>query len=151
MTKNGYSLVWGGSDTGLMKLVATEIQDGGGKLYGVSIEEFRSEVRKNADEIVIAKSLGERKATMLEKGDAVVALVGGLGTFDEIMDIVELKRQKSHNKPVVILNTDNFYGGFRRQFSRMQREGFNIFSLEDFVYFAQTPQEAIDYINKHLE
>jgi uncharacterized protein (TIGR00730 family) len=77
LAKNGYGLVWGGTDRGLMKVIASGVQDGGGKLYGVSLDVFHNEARANADEMIVVKSLGERKSLMLEKGDAVVGLVGG--------------------------------------------------------------------------
>ncbi len=154
MVKNGYHLVWGGTDIGIMKVVADEVKNGGGKIYGVSMEVFHHLARKDADEMIIAKSLGERKAAMLEKSDAIIALVGGIGTLDEITDIIELRKTGHHNKPVIILNTDNFYEGLKIQIDRMRDEGFlksNLkIKLDEFVYFAKTPQEAIDYINKYL-
>ncbi len=151
IAKNGYGLVWGGSNTGLMKLIASAVQDSGGKITGVSLEIYRHKLRENADEMIIEKTLGERKATMLLKSDAIVALVGGIGTLDEVTEIIELKKQEYHNKPVVILNTENFYEGLKMQMQKMDEEGFLPKKLEEFVYFAATPIDAIDYINLHLK
>lgn len=156
MIKNGYHLVWGGSDVGIMKVIADEVQSGGGKLHGVSYTTFHHLARKNADEMIISKTLGERKAAMLEKGDAIIALVGGIGTLDEITEIIELKKAKHHTKPIVILNTNNFYEGLKVQMQRMQDEGFlksRISNVKfiDLVKFADTPKEAIEYINKELK
>jgi uncharacterized protein (TIGR00730 family) len=151
MAENGYHLVWGGTDKGLMQVVAAGVKEKGGKIYGITLEVFRDYLRKDADEMVVAKSLGERKAAMLDKSDVIVALVGGLGTLDELTDILELKRQKHHNKPIVVLNTDNFYEGLILQFERMEKEGFNKFNLKDEVYFAKTPQEVITHIKKHIK
>ncbi len=155
MVENGYHLVWGGTNIGIMKVVADEVKNGGGKIYGVSMKVFHHLARKDADEMIIAKSLGERKAAMLEKSDAVIALVGGIGTLDEITDIIELRKTGHHNKPVIILNTDNFYEGLKMQIERMREDGFlksNLkIHLPEFVFFAKTPKEAIDYINKELD
>lgn len=154
MTKSGYHLVWGGTDRGIMKVVADEVKKNGGKLHGVSYTTFHHLARKNADEMIVAKTLGERKAAFLEKGDAVIALVGGIGTLDEITEIIELKKAKHHTKPIVILNTDNFYEGFKMQMERMRNEGFlksNLYNVvENLVFFAKTPKQAITYINKEL-
>ncbi|MBI3980615.1 TIGR00730 family Rossman fold protein [Candidatus Microgenomates bacterium] len=150
LVKNGYHLVWGGTDKGLMKKIAVAVKKQGGKLYGISIPIFKELARKDADEIFVAPTLGERKATMLKRGDAIVALVGGIGTLDEITEIIELKKQKEHNKPVVILNTENFYEGLKVQLQKMKDDGFIQMSLDDLVYFADKPQEAIDYINRKL-
>lgn len=151
IARNGYNLVWGGSNTGVMKLVASTVQENGGKIIGVSLVAYRHKLRESADEMIIEKTLGERKATMLLRSDAIVALVGGIGTLDEITEIIELKKQDHHKKPIVILNTQHFYDGLREQLDKMEREGFLTKKLEEFLYFANTPTEAIDYIKKNLQ
>lgn len=151
MTKHGYHLVWGGSNTGLMKVIADEVEKGKGDLIGVSIDIFNHVIRKDITETIIAPTLGERKATMLLRADAIVVLVGGLGTLDEVTDVMELKKQGKHNKPIVLLNTDHFYDGLQTQLEKMQKEGFMHRPISEIVYFADTPQEAMDYINEHLQ
>lgn len=151
LAKKGYHLVWGGTDKGLMKRIASAAQKGGSKLIGVSLSIFEPLVRKDADEMIIAKTLGERKATLLERSDAVVALVGGIGTLDEVTEIIELKKQKYHKKPIVVLNTENFYEGLKIQLQKMKDDGFIATALEELVYFADTPEETLDYIAKHIE
>ena len=79
----GHSLVWGGSDTGLMKVVADGVRETGGRLVGISVELFRGVARSDADEMVFAKDLAERKALLLGRADAIVVMAGGLGTLDE--------------------------------------------------------------------
>lgn len=150
LAKQGYHLVWGGTNKGLMGRIATAAQNGGSKLIGVSLPVFEPLVRKNADEMIIANTLGERKATLLERSDAVVSLVGGIGTLDEVTEIIELKKQKHHDKPIVILNTENFYEGLKVQLQKMKDDGFIGVSLEDLVHFADTPKQALDYINQHV-
>ena len=74
-------------------------------------------------------------------------MAGGLGSLDEISEVIELKKHNFHLKPVVVLNTDKFYEGLKNQLQRMERDGFLSKPLDEFLYFANTPQEAIDYIN----
>ncbi len=150
IAKHGHVLIYGGSDNGLMKIIASEVQDGGGKIVGISMEMLKDKARKNADEVVIAKDLGERKATMLERADVIVMLVGGIGTLDEVMGVLEMKKHKVHEKPIIILNTDNFYEGLKAQLQKMKDDGFLPCSLENLVYFADTPKEAIAYIDEHI-
>jgi len=150
IAKHGYHLVWGGSDKGLMKIVSTEVQRGGGKLAGVSLDLFSHIAKESADEMVVAKDLGERKSMMLAKCEAIAVLVGGLGTFDEVAQILELKKLGVHNKPVVFLNTENFYEGLKIQLQKMRDDGFVNKPLGELVYFADTPQEAIRYISDKL-
>ena len=150
LPKHGYDLVWGGSNEGLMKAIASAIKEDGGKLIGVSVEFYKHLLREDSDEKIIAKTLGERKATMLLRGDAIAVLVGAIGTLDELTEVIELKKQGHHNKPIVILNTENFYEGLRIQLQKMKDDGFIPNNLNELIYFANTPQEAIGYINNAL-
>ncbi len=150
IAQNGYHLVWGGSNTGLMKVVAKGVREGGGNLVGVSIDLFKHVVHKSADEMIIAKDLGERKATMLVRCDAIVMLPGGTGTLDEITDIIERRKNRLHDKPIVILNIAHFYDGLEQQLYKMRDEGFLHRPLDELLYFVTTPSEAIEYIAKSL-
>lgn len=150
MAAQGYGLVWGGSDIGLMSVVANGVRDGGGLLVGVSVDLFAHVAHKSPDEMIIARDLGERKATMLERSDAIVVLPGGTGTLDEAMAIVEARKNGLHDKPIVILNLADFYAGLKTQLFKMRDEGFLHRPLEDVVYFADTPDDALDYINRQL-
>lgn len=154
--RSGHALVWGGSYCGLMKIIADGVRAGGGKLCGVSIEVFKHKAHQSADEMVIAKTLGERKALMLERSDVVVGLPGGLGTLDEVTEILALRRHGKHDKKVVMLNTDQFYEGFLLQLRKFDKEGFLIdpghedrSQLDDYIYFAETPAAVVEYINQH--
>ncbi len=144
-----HSLVWGGSNKGLMKLMADEVQNAGGKIIGISAELLKDQVRANAGEMVITKDIAERKALMLRRSDAFVILVGGVGTLDEFTEILELKKHKLHEKPIVILNTDAFYDGLKTQFARMEREHLTKPPVSEFVYFARKPEDAMRYIESY--
>ena len=97
IAEHGHSLVWGGSNTGVMKVMADGVQAGGGKIFGVSVEILRARARPDADEMVFAKDLGERKAMLLARSDVVVVLPGGLGTLDELSEILELRKHNAHS------------------------------------------------------
>lgn len=150
IAKNGYALVWGGSDRGLMKLVSSTVQDQGGKIIGVSMAFLENKAKEGADEMIIEKNIAERKATMLKRSDAIVVLVGGLGTLDEFTEMLSLKVLGVHNKPIVILNTAGFYNDLLNQVSKMGKEGFMNRPIQEVVHFANTPIDAINYINREL-
>lgn len=151
IVKNGYNLVWGGSDKGLMEIVASTVQKAGGKIIGITTEMVKDQLKKDADEIIITKTLSKRKALFLKRGNAIVLLVGGIGSLDEITEILERKKHDRHKKPVVVLNTANFYRGLKIQMQRMEKEGFLPKKLSELIYFADTPKQAIEYINKALD
>ncbi|MEU3600615.1 TIGR00730 family Rossman fold protein [Streptomyces sp. NPDC006798] len=148
--KGGHTLVWGGSESGLMKVVADGVAETGGRLVGVSVDFLAASARVGADEMVIARDLAERKALLLAKSDAVVVMVGGTGTLDEATEILELKKHGRQNKPVVLLNTAGFYDGLKTQFRRMEAEGFLPVPLAELVFFAEEPVSALAYLEDAL-
>ncbi|MEV0717451.1 TIGR00730 family Rossman fold protein [Asanoa sp. NPDC050611] len=141
--KAGHTLVWGGSDTGLMKVVADGVQENGGRLVGSSVEFLRHLARPDADEMVITADLAERKAALLARSDALVVMPGGLGTLDEVTEILELRKHGLHDKPVVLLNTDGFYDGLITQLRRMDAEGFLPVPLPTLLQVADDAPELL--------
>ncbi|GAA2380932.1 TIGR00730 family Rossman fold protein [Nonomuraea africana] len=146
--KGGHTLVWGGSDSGLMKVMADGVQEAGGRLVGISVEFLAHKARPVADEMVIARDLAERKAQLLARADAIVIMVGGSGTLDEATEILELKKHGLHAKPVVLLNTAGFYDGLKQQFQRMEAEGFLPVPLTELVFFAEEGVGAIAFLEE---
>jgi uncharacterized protein (TIGR00730 family) len=148
--EGGHSLVWGGSESGLMKVVADAVQASGGRLIGVSVKFLQDVARKDADEMVVARDLAHRKAELLLRSDAVVVMVGGTGTLDEATEILELKKHGMHTKPVVVLNSAGFYDGLEQQFRRMESEGFLPLPLADLVHFAEDGAAALGYLQERV-
>jgi uncharacterized protein (TIGR00730 family) len=146
----GHTLVWGGSESGLMKVVADGVRESGGRLVGVSVEFLHELARKDADEMVIATDLAHRKAELLVRSDAVVIMVGGTGTLDEATEILELKKHGMHSKPVVLLNSAGFYDGLKQQFRRMEAEGFLPLPLSELVFFAEDGEAAMAHLKEHV-
>ncbi|MFJ3235356.1 TIGR00730 family Rossman fold protein [Streptomyces sp. NPDC086787] len=146
--KGGHTLVWGGNDVGLMKVVADGVQEAGGRLVGVSVQFLAATARPGVDEMVIAADLAERKRLLVEKADAVVVMVGGAGTLDEVTEVLELKKHGHTDKPVVLLNTEGFYDGLKEQLRRMEDEGFLPRPLTDLVFFAEEPVGALAHLEE---
>ncbi len=119
----------------------------GGKIVGISVDYLKHTARSEADEMIITVDLAERKAMMLDRSDAIVVMVGGIGTVDEASDVMEHKKHGQHDKPIVVLNTDGFYNGLEQQLTHMDSEGFLPKALGELVFFTREPQAAIDYIN----
>jgi uncharacterized protein (TIGR00730 family) len=141
--KGGHTLVWGGTATGLMGAIAEEATRFGAKTSGISIRHLHHEAYQHAHEMVVAKTLSERKTLMLERSDIFVILPGGMGTLDELSEILELKKHGFHNKPIIILNTKGFYNGLKAQLSTMEVEGFLRQPLRQLANFVSTPAQVI--------
>lgn len=143
-----YDLIYGGTDRGLMGLVALSARDNGGKVVGVvpRIFDYLPGPEHNR---VMVDDLKERKAVMIEKSDAFVGIAGGFGTLDEILEIIALKivYQDEMNKPMVILNQEGFYDPIIKQFERIYQEGFA--SRKDLYDVAESPEEVIKILKNH--
>lgn len=149
MVSKGYGLVYGGSDRGLMRVVAEAVEDAGGSLLGITMEILKHTRKTDTEHMIIAQDLAERKELLNKHSDAFVVMAGGMGTLDEATDVIELRALDTHSKPVVFLNTNGFYSGLKTQFERMEQEGFlhNV-ALQQLAGFAEEPVEAISYIEK---
>jgi hypothetical protein len=106
--------------------------------------------RHDADEMVIAENLGERKALLLARSDAIVVMAGGLGTLDEATDILEQRKHGLHDKPVVLLNTAGFYDGLTLQLQRMEDEGFLPVPLADLVFVTDDNARALTHLEESV-
>jgi uncharacterized protein (TIGR00730 family) len=111
LARRQWTLVWGGSKTGLMGAVARGAKDGGGRIVGILPEFIRQwEVAfKGADEMMVVSTMAERKLLLQARSDVFVVLPGGIGTLDEIGDTLDLKNLSQHHKPIILLNQDGYY------------------------------------------
>ena len=126
MVLRGWGLVYGGGKTGMMGAVARAVKQSGGRVVGV-IPEFmkaRELAYDEADELVTVITMRERKLLMETRADAFVALPGGWGTLEEILEILTLRQLDVVRKPCVLLNQDGFYDDLLRLFDRMLADGF---------------------------
>jgi cytokinin riboside 5'-monophosphate phosphoribohydrolase len=126
MVVQGWGLVYGGGRTGTMGAVARAVKQNGGRVVGV-IPEFmkaRELAYIDADELVTVITMRERKLLMETRADAFVALPGGWGTLEEILEILTLRQLDVVKKPCVFLNQDGFYDPLLQLFDHMLAEKF---------------------------
>lgn len=111
LADHGYSLLYGGTTCGLMKIVADAHKTAGGKLIGIIPEYMikRGINHPDLDELHAVEDLRPRKQAMLDKSDVIVALPGGIGTYDEFFDLLTLKQLNRHNKPMFLLDVDGYF------------------------------------------
>ena len=122
----GDTLVYGGADLGLMGAVARAVHEGGGRVVGIIPQMLQDHGigYDLADEIVITSDLRERKAQMAAFADAFIALPGGIGTLEELLEILTLRQLQDHTKPIVLLNTNDYYAPLFALFEHLFRERF---------------------------
>ena len=143
MVANGWGLVYGGGNVGMMGSVAQAVKDSGGHVVGV-IPDFMRErelAYHRADELITVDTMRERKRIMEERASAFLALPGGIGTLEELTEIMTHRYINRLDKPVVLFNQDGFYDDLLRFFERMTRERFKSDGLRDVVSVAARVDE----------
>ena len=121
---NKDTLLFGGGMRGLMGATATAVHQNGGTVIGVIPEALNQKgvVYETCDELVVTEDMRKRKSVMDARSDAFIALPGGYGTLEELLEIITLKQLKYHNKAIVIINENGFYDDLLKQFDRIIRE-----------------------------
>jgi len=144
---HGHTLVYGGGNIGLMDALARAALAHGGKVKGVILAEFIDRGYANSGhEMHSVDDMRSRKRGLDEFGDAYLALPGGFGTFEEILEMISFKQLGFHNKPIVFINTNGYFEHLLRQFDRAFAEAFIHERFRDLYFVAATPQEALDII-----
>lgn len=122
----GFGIVYGGASIGLMGQVADTVLEHSGEVVGV-IPEFMLDyeiAHHRLTELHIVQTMHERKALMAERASAFIALPGGLGTFEEILEIATWGQLNQHQKPMIVYNVNHFYDALIAQLDHAVEEGF---------------------------
>ena len=153
MVRLGWDLVYGGGKVGLMGAVACSVKTSGGRVVGVIPEFMKAKelAYDEADEMHTVATMRERKLLMETRADAFLALPGGWGTLEEIMEILTLRQLDVLQKPVVFFNQDGFYDELLRFFDRMIGERFNKPSNLKLFSVATTVDEVFAQLKKGAE
>ncbi|MEO9474914.1 MAG: TIGR00730 family Rossman fold protein [Cyclobacteriaceae bacterium] len=111
MTERNIDLVYGGGNVGLMGIIADEIMSKGGNVYGIIPEKLmQMEVgHPGITELKVVNTMHERKAQMAHMADGFIAMPGGIGTLEEIIEVFTWQQIGYHDKPCAFLNTNNYY------------------------------------------
>jgi uncharacterized protein (TIGR00730 family) len=151
MAQHHYTLIFGGGGIGLMGELARAVHEYGGKVIGVIPEYLNLPgiAYDEADRLIVTPSLRERKKVMEEQADAFIALPGGFGTLEEILEILTLKQLRQHSKPVVFINTANFYRHLIDLFDHILNEKFAKSIYRQLYFFAPDAGAAVSYIESY--
>ena len=126
MARRGIGLVYGGSNIGLMGVVADAMLDAGGSVVGVMPEHLAAKeiAHTHLTELRVVKTMHERKALMADLADGFIALPGGFGTYDEFCEVVTWAQLGLHQKPCAMLNVAGYYDAMIAMFDHAAQEGF---------------------------
>jgi uncharacterized protein (TIGR00730 family) len=126
MARAGVRLVYGGGDVGLMGATARAVIEHGGQVTGI-IPKFlqrRERMLTDVEDLIVTDDMHERKRMMFERADAFVALPGGVGTLEELVEQMTWAQLGQHRKPIVLANIDGFWTRLLELIEHMRKEGF---------------------------
>lgn len=138
LAANGWRLVYGAGDVGLMGRVASAVQAAGGNTFGVIPTHLmdREVGKRDLDSFVITETMHERKKVMFMNADAVVVMPGGAGSLDEFFEALTWRQLGLHEKPIILLNIDGFWDPLKTLLDHVVASGFADASLLSFVVTA---------------
>lgn len=143
MGEQGKTLVYGGSNSGLMECVAKAVKTHGGRVFGVipTIVESQGRVSQYVDIDFRCNDLSDRKETMLQESQVMVALPGGIGTLDEVFTVMASATIGYHHKRVILYNVAGFWDDLVELLDGLERKGFIRGSWHDYCDVATTFEE----------
>lgn len=146
MAEKDVPLVYGGGSVGVMGVLADSCLENGGKVYGVMPQSLMDwEVgHSGLTELTVVETMHDRKAKMYELSKGFVALPGGMGTLDELCEIITWAQLDYHIKPIYLLNDHGFFDHLIAHFDHAVREGFLSQEHRDWVNVVEGPENLLE-------
>ena len=150
LAQHGHTLLYGGGGVGLMGAVARAVHAGNGRVIGVipeGLKQIEGVAYEVADELIVTETMQERKAILFTRADAFLVLPGGIGTLEELMEVLTLRSLGYHDKRIALLNTAGFYELLLQLFEHFYTGGFAREKVRALYHVAETPQAALNYLD----
>ena len=151
IAKKGINVVFGGGNVGLMKIISDTALDNGVEVLGISLKSLHALELANPrlKDIVVADTLLDRKDEFMSRSDAFIVLPGGVGSLDELAEIMASNQLGIINKPVGILNTEGYYDHLLSWFNKAVDEGFISPANLKELLVSDSPQELVEMVVNH--
>lgn len=152
LAHEGWRLVYGAGDVGLMGAVARAAQAAGGDTFGVIPNHLlnREVGKTDLTSFIITETMHERKKVMIMNADAVVVLPGGPGSLDEFFEALTWRQLGLHDKPILVMNVDGYWDKLRALMDHTTDQGFADPSLLEFVTWVDTPEATMEALRDTL-
>lgn len=148
--QRGCRIVYGGGKLGLMGATAGAARDAGGRVFGV-IPDFLVELEGILDGVdhKIVKTMHERKMLMFEESDAILTLPGGIGTLEELIEVLSWARLSLHRKPILVLNLEGFWSPLKELLEHVVASGFADKALLSDIIFVDRIEDVFPAAESH--
>lgn len=144
------ALVYGGSKSGLMGAIADSVLQADGKVTGIEPRFFiENELQHDGlTQLIVTKDMSERKAKMIELGDAFIAFPGGTGTLEEIAEVMSKVSLKHLDAPCILYNLNGYYDDLKALLAKMIDKGLSSKERQEGIYFAENLDEIKKILNE---
>ena len=151
IAKKGINVVFGGGNVGLMRIISDTALDNDVEVLGISLKSLHALELANPrlNEIVVTDTLLDRKDEFMSRSDAFIVLPGGVGSLDELAEIMASNQLGIINKPVGILNTEGYYDHLLKWFDKAVEEGFISSANLKELLVSDNPEELVDLVVNH--
>ncbi|MCC6909062.1 MAG: TIGR00730 family Rossman fold protein [Phycisphaerales bacterium] len=142
----GLMLVYGGGSFGLMGCVADSVHRHGGRVHGIITEKLAAleYARETCDELEIVPTMRIRKQRMEELADAFIALPGGVGTYEELFEMLVARKLRDHDKPLIVVNVNGYFDPLIAMLQRGVDEGFMTADVVALLDVVSEPEQAVE-------
>ncbi len=151
LAKKSTTLIYGGAKVGMMGIIAKTMLQNNGHVIGVIPELINNHnlAENSVSELIITEDMKSRKAKMHDLADAFIALPGGFGTLEELVEVITLKQLGYHKKPIVIINTNGFYDKLNELFEMYYSTNFARKEYRNLYFIADSVEETMDYLSNY--
>lgn len=139
--KSRKTIIYGGVNSGLMEVIAKNVNRNGGKVVGVVPDSKQDKISPHLHDTIITNTLGERKDQIVALADVLVVLPGGLGTLDEVLHALSAKTLGYNTKHIIFYNINGFFSNLLTYFAELKRDGFINSPLSALYTVANTENE----------
>ena len=148
LAQHGHRLIFGGGGSGMMGAVARGARKGGGEIYGVSPTFFNVDgvLYPDCTKMIFTETMRQRKATMEKYADAFIVTPGSIGTFEEFFEILTLRQLDRHNKPIAILNLNDYFRPILDMIASSIEQKFMKPKSAELCAWFRTPAEVLHYL-----
>jgi uncharacterized protein (TIGR00730 family) len=147
---NKWTLIYGGNSVGLMKTVADAVRTGHGKVIGITPQIFVDHCHDDKEcELIVTQTMRQRKELLEQRGDAFIALPGGLGTFEELLEIIVSRSLGFHSKPIVLLNIADYWNPLLEMIDRAIEQNFIKPKARNLYFVAADVPQAIEFLKNY--
>jgi uncharacterized protein (TIGR00730 family) len=153
LAESDIGLIYGGGSLGLMGEVAKATLAAGGHVTGI-IPDFlvqRERMLTDVNELIVTANMHERKMTMYESSDGFVALPGGMGTLEELVEVSTWAQLGRHNKPIILANIDNYWDPLLKLLEHMRQEQFIRAGLDVHIEVVTAPEDIVPAFHERLK